>query len=257
MESNSDASASASPHDSSRAVLYRMVTDEHICPFGLKALDLLERKGFSVGDHKLESRSEADAFMAKHDVKTTPQVFIDGRRIGGYDALRDHFDMAPARKEGTTYQPVIAVFAVALLMALATSWAAYGDVFTVRAGEWFIAISMCVLAILKLRDLESFSNQFLGYDLLAQRWVRYAYLYPFGEALAGILMVAGALTWLAAPVALFIGSVGAVSVFKAVYIDKRELKCACVGGNSNVPLGVVSFTENVMMVAMAVWMVLT
>jgi hypothetical protein len=43
-------------------------------------------------------------------------------------------------------------------------------------------------------------------------------------------------------------------VFKAVYIDKRELKCACVGGDSNVPLGFVSLTENVMMVAMAVWM---
>ena len=50
------------------------------------------------------------------------------------------------------------------------------------------------------------------------------------------------------------GTIGAASVFKAVYLDKRELKCACVGGNSNVPLGFVSLTENVMMVAMAIWM---
>jgi hypothetical protein len=42
--------------------------------------------------------------------------------------------------------------------------------------------------------------------------------------------------------------------FKAVYLDKRELKCACVGGSSNVPLGFVSLTENLMMIAMAVWM---
>jgi len=113
---------------------------------------------------------------------------------------------------------------------------------------------MCVLAILKLQNIESFSNVFLGYDLLAQRWVRYSYIYPFAEALADILMVAGALMWLSIPVALFIGSVGATSVFKAVYVDKRELKCACVGGSSNVPLGFVSLTENVMMVAMAIWM---
>ena len=46
-----------------------------------------------------------------------------------------------------------------------------------------------------------------------------------------------------------------VSVFKAVYIDKRELKCACVGGDSNVPLGFISLTENLMMVAMALWMI--
>jgi len=56
-------------------------------------------------------------------------------------------------------------------------------------------------------------------------------------------MIASALMWLAIPVALFIGGIGAVSVLKAVYIDKRELKCACVGGNSNVPLGFISLTE--------------
>jgi len=70
-----------------------------------------------------------------------------------------------------------------------------------------------------------------------------------------VLMVAGALTWLSVPIALVIGGIGAVSVFKAVYIDRRELKCACVGGGSNVPLGFISLTENVMMVAMAIWMV--
>ena len=70
-------------------------------------------------------------------------------------------------------------------------------------------------------------------------------------------MIAGALIWLASPVAIFIGTVGAVSVFKAVYIDKRDLKCACVGGNSNVPLGFVSLTENLMMIAMGVWMLAT
>ena len=67
-------------------------------------------------------------------------------------------------------------------------------------------------------------------------------------------MVAGALNWLSIPVALFIGTIGAVSVFKAVYVDKREIKCACVGGSSKVPLGFVSLTENLMMVAMSVWM---
>jgi hypothetical protein len=67
-------------------------------------------------------------------------------------------------------------------------------------------------------------------------------------------MITHVLKIVSIPVALFIGTVGAVSVFKAVYIDKRELKCACVGGDTNVPLGFVSLTENVMMVAMAIWM---
>lgn len=125
-----------------------------------------------------------------------------------------------------------------------------------RAGEWLICFSMIVLALLKLQNVESFATMFLNYDLLAKRWVPYGYVYPFAEGLAGVLMVGDVLTWLSVPIALFIGTIGAASVFKAVYVDKRELKCACIGGASNVPLGFVSLIENVMMVAMALWMAL-
>ena len=237
-----------------RAIVYRMVMEKHVCPYGLKTKDLLEREGFTVDDHWLTTREETDAFKAEHDVKTTPQTFINGERVGGYDNLRRHLGKEVKDPNATSYTPVAAVFAMTALMALAASYAAYGTPLTMRTGEWFIAFSMCVLAILKLQDVETFSSMFLGYDLLARRWVRYAYAYPFCEALAGVLMVAGALDWLSIPVALFIGTVGAVSVVKAVYVDKREIKCACVGGSGSVPLGFVSLTENVMMVAMAVWM---
>ena len=240
--------------DAKKAVLYRMVMEDHLCPYGLKSKDLLEREGYEVEDHHLTSRAETDAFKKEHGVETTPQTFINGERIGGYDALREHFGQEVRGEDETSYQPVIAIFSVAFLMALGLSWASFGSIFTLRAFEWFIAISMCFLAVQKLKDVEGFSTMFLNYDLLAQRWVRYGYVYPFGEALAGILMVAGALVWISAPVALFIGTIGAVSVFKAVYIDKRELKCACVGGGSNVPLGFVSLTENLMMIFMGLWM---
>jgi glutaredoxin len=237
-----------------KAVLYRMVMPEHVCPYGIKSKDLLERQGYEVEDHWLKTRAETDAFKAEHGVETTPQTFIGGSRIGGYDDLKRFFGKQVAEPGATSYRPVIAVFAMTALMALAASIAAYGTPFTVPAVEWFIAFSMCVLAILKLQDVERFSTMFLNYDLLARRWVPYGYLYPFGEAAAGVLMIAGVLTWLSVPIALFIGTIGAVSVFRAVYIDKRDIKCACVGGSSKVPLGFVSLTENVMMVAMALWM---
>ena len=236
------------------ATLYRMVMPEHVCPYGLKSKWLLESHGYRVDDHWLRTRAETDAFKAGHRVATTPQTFIGGELIGGNDDLRRFFGKRVPVKDETSYRPVVAVFAMTALMALAASQAAMGKPFTIMAGEWFIAFSMCVLAILKLQDVERFSTMFLNYDLLARRWVPYAYLYPFAEALAGALMIAGTATWLSVPLALFIGGIGAVSVAKAVYIDKRELKCACVGGSSNVPLGFVSLTENLMMVAMAIWM---
>ncbi|WP_299593912.1 glutaredoxin family protein [uncultured Microbulbifer sp.] len=238
------------------ARLYRMHTDEHICPYGLKSRHLLRRKGFTVEDHRLTSREETDAFKREYDVDTTPQTFIDDKRIGGYDALKEYFGEPLPDKDETTYKPIIAIFSTTLLMALALCWSRFQGFPPIAVIETFIALSMCALAIQKLRDLEAFSLQFITYDLLAMRYVPYAYVYAFLEAFAGIGMLSGAEPWLFAIPALFIGSVGAISVVKAVYIDKRELKCACVGGNSNVPLGVISLAENLMMVAMGLWMLL-
>jgi glutaredoxin len=237
------------------ATLYRKMGGKHICPFGIKAKDLLESKGFSVNDNYLTTHEEANAFMQEHGVKTTPQTFIEGKRIGGYDDLVQYFNVKTLKQDGTTYQPIIALFSATFLMALAVVWAIGNSFDAGSVFKMFIAISMCVLGIQKLRDLYAFSNQFIIYDLLAMRWIRYAYIYPFIELLAGVCMIAGMFIPIAAPAALFIGTVGAISVFKAVYIDKRQLKCACVGGNSNVPLGFVSLTENVMMIGMGLWMV--
>jgi glutaredoxin len=237
-----------------KAILYRMVMPGHTCPYGLKAKDLLRRSGYAVDDHHLTTREETDAFKAKHAVATTPQVFIDGERIGGYDDLRRFLGKPVADPKATTYRPVVVLFALTALTAMAASYAVSGTPFTLKAAEWFIAFSMVALAMLKLQNVESFATMFLNYDLLAKRWVPYSYIYPYAEGLAGVLMVAGALNWLSIPTALFIGTIGAVSVFKAVYIDRRELKCACVGGSSNVPLGFISLTENLMMIAMAIWM---
>ena len=243
------------PAAAKKAIIYRMVMPEHTCPWGLKAVDLLKRSGFAVEDHHLKTRAETDSFKSEHKVATTPQIFIGGERVGGYDDLRRFLGKKVRDPNATSYRPVIALFSMTALLALAVSYAVTGRLVTGHTLPWFISFSMSVLALLKLQNVETFSTMFLNYDLLAKRWVPYSYIYPFAEGLAGILMTAGALTWLSAPVALFIGTVGAVSVFKAVYVDKRELKCACVGGSSNVPLGFVSLTENLMMVGMALWMV--
>ena len=237
------------------AELYRMVMDKHVCPYGIKSKWLLERQGFAVEDHHLTTRAETDAFKAEHGVETTPQTFIGGERIGGYDALRKMFGKAkdPGAK---SYRPVLAVFAVGLALALSLSQYAFGTPITVRTAEWFVAFSMAMLAMLKLQDVEQFSTMFVGYDLLGRRWVPYAYAYPYLEALAAVLMAGRILPWISIPVALTIGTIGAVSVFYAVYVQKRDIKCACVGGSGNVPLGFISLSENLAMIGMAVWMLL-
>jgi glutaredoxin len=99
------------------AAIYRMVMPDHICPYGLKAKHLLQRSGYAVEDHHLESRQETDAFKAEHGVATTPQIFIAGERIGGYDDLRRSLGKRVVDPKATSYRPVVALFAMTALLA--------------------------------------------------------------------------------------------------------------------------------------------
>lgn len=76
------------------ATLYRMVLPTHTCPYGVRARELLEEAGYEIDEHVLGSRQEVDAFQAEHDVSTTPQIFIDGERIGGSEDLEAYLDKA-------------------------------------------------------------------------------------------------------------------------------------------------------------------
>lgn len=182
--------------------------------------------GGTVEYHHLATHEETDFYQWQHGVDTTLQTFISRERPGGHDDLCEHFGKDAKTQDVTSHKPVSAIFSTALCLALAVSSYTVGTFLTVRAFEWFIAMSMAPLAVQKLQDMESFATMFLNYALQAQRWVRYGYVQPFGEALAGILMNAGTQIWIVVPVALFIG---AVSIFKEAYIDRREHTCACVG----------------------------
>lgn len=235
------------------ATLYRMAMPDHQCPHGLKAKDLLKRHGYVIDDRELSSREQVDAFKAEHGVTTTPQIFIDGERIGGFDDTSTLLGETVTKDDAVSYQPVIALFSVAAILAIAVTWLVKGTFFSGQTILWFISISMVLLGLQKLQDIDKFATMFVNYDLLAQKWFRYGYVYPFIETAAGVLMFMGVLTSIAAPVMLVAAGIGAISVIKAVYIDKREIKCACLG-DSRVPLGFVSLTENLMMIGMAVWM---
>ena len=80
---------SSHPKANKTAVLYRMVTPEHVCPWGLKAKDLLQRSGYRVEDRHLKTRGETDAFKAQHHVPTTPQVYVNGNFLGVCDIWRE------------------------------------------------------------------------------------------------------------------------------------------------------------------------
>lgn len=79
-----------------KATLYRMVLPDHVCAFGARARQMLEQCGFEIDERILGTRMEVDAFRKQAGVETTPQVFIDGRRIGGTEELAAYLQTASA-----------------------------------------------------------------------------------------------------------------------------------------------------------------
>ncbi len=174
-----------------------------------------------------------DAFKQAHRVTTTPQVFSRDERIDGYGNLAKR-PGEEAESVEYSYTPVLAVFGSTLLIALVLE----GSI--LRHFKW---LSICVLVILKLMDISSFAESLSKYDLIIQRWRNWAKVYPS----VGLLVDLGFLTNPAVPlagwVALIVGIPGIISVLNAVCVDKLALNCACVGGNSKTPLGILSFSE--------------
>jgi glutaredoxin len=223
--------------------LYRMDLPGHACPWGLRALRLLEERHIPFEDHPLTSSEAVEDFKAAHGVATTPQIFSGPERIGGYAELAARLGVRPETDE-ISYTPVVAVFGTAALIAGALSTGISG----------FMGLAICLLAMLKLMDVEAFAASFRKYDLLSKRWRAWGRLYPGMELLVGLGVLLPPQPANLAPLvgasALSLGAMGMLSVGKAVFVDHLALNCACVGGNSKTPLGVVSFAENLIMAAM-------
>ncbi|MBY0371948.1 glutaredoxin [bacterium] len=214
------------------------------CPFGKKAIALLNEKAIPFEDHIFKSKEEEELFKAKQAVKTTPQIFFGEERIGGYTDLAKKLGapLATENKE-ISYFPVIAIFSTAALLALATSKGIMG----------LMGYSLSILALQKLMDVRAFVRTFEKYDLLTQATPLYGKVYPVIELALGLSFLAAIAPMATGIVSVIVGLLGAISIFKAVYIDKKDLNCGCVGGNSRVPLGFVSFTENAVMTLMGIY----
>jgi|TARA_X000000368_G_C22968746_1_gene684423 hypothetical protein len=140
-----------------------------------------------------------------------------------------------------SFTPLIAVFGTSFLITITLN----------KNFQDFMGISICLLAMLKIMDIEAFGISFKKYDLISYRFKKWIYIYPFCELLIGISFLLTAPPSSVVLIAFILGIIGMASVFKAVYLDKLKLNCACVGGYAKTPLGIISFIENLLMAIMS------
>jgi copper chaperone CopZ len=119
--------------------------------------------------------------------------------------------------------------------------------------RYFMAGFFIVFAFFKLLDIQAFADAYAGYDLLAARWRSWGLIYPFVELGLGIAYLANIAPTATAWVTIFVMGFSAIGVIQAV-LDKRRIRCACLGSVFNLPMSTVTIVEDVGMVLMAVWM---
>jgi len=149
----------------------------------------------------------------------------------------------------TKYRPLIAIGGVALAGGLMSTLTA--DQMHIEAGMRLVmALSLIPLALLKLFDVSSFAAGFARYDPLAKRVPLYGCVYPFLEAALGLCFLNNVLLFYANLFVLLMFGVNSVGVLTSLRRGDR-LACACVGASFAIPLGRVTFAEDIFMSGMA------
>ncbi len=155
-----------------------------------------------------------------------------------------------------SYLPLITIFALLLAGTVVASWRDYiANSFLLSSSiGYFMAGFFLVFAGFKLMDIKGFAEGYSTYDLLAQRWFGYGYLYPFIELGFGLAMLDGfhsvPLLWTEIAVMVFSGIGVAIKLAKG-----EEFQCACLGTFLKVPLTKITLLEDFGMAILALGLI--
>lgn len=119
----------------------------------------------------------------------------------------------------------------------------------------FMAGFFLVFSFFKLLDLPGFVSAYRGYDLLAARSVAWARLYPFVELALGVAYLIDRAMVVVNAITLALMLIGAAGVLRAL-VDRKAIRCACLGTALNLPMTKVTLIEDLTMAAMAAVMLI-
>lgn len=120
----------------------------------------------------------------------------------------------------------------------------------------FMGFFFLIFGGFKILNLQKFTEAYQTYDLIAQRTRWYGYIYPFLEILLGTLYITRSYIFFANIATLVLMLVGSLGVLKAL-LSQGQFMCACLGTVFNLPMTYVTLLEDLLMAAMALYMILT
>ncbi|NKI31708.1 heavy-metal-associated domain-containing protein [Croceivirga thetidis] len=117
----------------------------------------------------------------------------------------------------------------------------------------FMGLFYIVFSFFKFLDLKGFPESFKMYDPLAKVLPAYGWIYPFLELGLGLLFLMRFQIQLALIVTIIILGITTIGVTKTL-LDKKSIRCACLGTALNLPMTEATFIENAIMLLMAIAM---
>lgn len=163
-------------------------------------------------------------------------------------------ELSLPEKNVHTYKPLLLIVGfIAAVTAL--SQYPFNDFSGMLWMRHFMAGFFIVFAFFKLLNLQGFANSYSMYDIVAAKWKSWGYVYPFVELALGLLYltnIAPLATNISTALILGISSIGVIKS----NIDKKKIKCVCLGDVFNLPMSTVTIVEDLSMVGMSLFMLL-
>jgi copper chaperone CopZ len=160
-----------------------------------------------------------------------------------------------AEPSATTYKPLLIIVAFIVGVTLLVEFR-LGTFSWMRAMNTFMAGFFLVFSFFKLLDIRGFASSYRMYDIVAKAIPGYGYVYPFIELALGAAYLTGVVPLLTNWVTLVVMSISLVGVVQSV-LDKRKIRCACLGSVFNLPMTTVTIVEDGLMIGMAAVMLFT
>ena len=114
----------------------------------------------------------------------------------------------------------------------------------------FMGLFFITFSFFKILDIKGFSMSFRMYDPLAKKAPIYGYIYPFIEVLLGVMFLTRLEVNIALVITVIILGLTTIGVTQTL-LNKRAIKCACLGTTLNLPMTEATFIENALMIIMA------
>jgi cation transport ATPase len=114
----------------------------------------------------------------------------------------------------------------------------------------FMGAFFLTFSFFKMLDLKGFAESYFSYDIIAKRWMGYGYVYAFIEMLLGVAFITGFNPVLTNSVTFVVMSISTIGVLQSV-LNKRKIKCACLGAVFNLPMSTITIIEDSLMIVMS------